>query len=1064
MMSEFIERVSHFFAENRPLSSLLLVAMVVFGLASFFLMPKQYNPEIVRPAFLISFAYEGATTAEAIDRVGYELVEKLQVVPGVDDILVTVRDGATITATVIFAVDHEATKAKVDILSQLEGHSYLATGNVSPVTIQEINPETIPVLQVALSSPTETVHETRARVLRLRDRIVTVLGVSELMVVGGETPSVIVEIDPLRLAASGVSLETVREALSSASLTVSQAGLADERYRVPVTFAGRVTSIAALGALPLMTQVYLRDVATIYEGVSTERSYTLYADKETAPMEVVMLAVAKREGASAPQVTAAVRATLDAAIMEPEFASLSYTVVSDDGAVASQEITGLTMNLLTSIAIVAVVLFLFLSLRAALVVLITVPLTFLMVLGIGFLFDETINRITLFALILSLGLLVDASIVVVDTIYTHLKEAAAHGRAVSRTRVAAGAVREVGVGLVLSMITSVIVFLPMNYITGMMGPYMEPISFFVPFALIASLIIAIVLTPFIATHLLSDKEHLPSFTRWFQRRLDHVTLRYQRLVRALVSCATLRRRVLGGALVAFLITLLFPIVGLVHFQMLPKADRDQLYVYLDAPVGTAREATRELAEQTAMVALTHPEVKSTQLFVAGAPIIDFNGMFKGAALRSQSEQATLRVNLTAAATRSESSTAIATELRALFQTALSENATYVRIMEEPPGPPVMATLVLKVSAPETVLNSTIDDLRSLLTQTAGVVDIYDSRTAPIEEVVYTLDREQASIAGVAPSELATWFSLLSAAIPVGEFTGGAAGERSPLLLSLPMTYRENPVAAEGLPLRRSDGGIVAFGGLVTTSYEPHPEVQFMEGATSLQYITAEVEGRSIVYATIDIIRALVSGGLVGYTVTEWNLFGLTLETATGDRLTLAWGGEWEMTLENFRDLGMAMLAALFLIYAVLVAQYRSFAIPGFILVTVPLGLVGILTGFVLLDVGFSIYLTATALIGFIALIGIVVNNAIIYLEYVDQALAEGTAYADALVAAGMARLRPILLTSLTTVLGSLTIASDPVWSGLAWSIVFGLSFSTVLTLVVFPTLLMHFARRELRVE
>jgi multidrug efflux pump subunit AcrB len=1061
MVSSLIEKISHFFADNRALSLLLLVSIVLFGVVSFFVMPKQYNPEIIRPAFVISFDYEGATNEEALNRTGYKLVEKLQVVPGVDDVYTRISDGANISSTVIFEVGYDKAQAKIDLMTQLQGYSYLSSGAVSPVLVQEINPETIPVLQIVFSSDKLTLSQVRDQVLSLRSEVLRVDGVSELTLAGGENHAVNIVVDPVKLETSAISLNALSSVLQSAQIRIKNSGFEDSQYAVTTSFDAQSTSVEDIGLLPLGNGVYLRDVALVYEGVSPNRSYVLYSDKNTPPTEVVILAVSKKEGESAPVVTGAVLNSIENLVNKDDFKDLTYQVVSDDGAVASKEIMGLTSNLASSIAIVTVILLLFLSTRAALVVLITVPLTFLLVIGVGFVFGESMNRITLFALILSLGLLVDSSIVVVDNIYTHLRDAHRQGRNASLAKIASGAVKEVGVGLVLSALTSVIVFLPMRYITGMMGPYMGPISFFVPMALLVSLVISIVLTPFIAMHILKGNEQENKVGAFFKNKLDALTEKYVTLLKAIAYKAQFRKKVLLFALLAFVVSLVFPLTGIVHFQMLPKADRDQFYLYVDAPQGTAREATKELTEKAAAVALKNSEVTSTQMFVAGSPVVDFNGLFKGAPQRTEFDQATVRVNLTESDNRSKSSTDIATEVRQEIKLALGESARFIRIMEEPPGPPVTATLVAKVhSSDKETEENAVKEIYNLFGQVEGVVDIYSSIDVPIEDLVYKFNREEAASVGVSPNEAAEWFSILSEPKLVSEYFASDSQERVPAYLQLPYEYTKNPSGVDKLSIGTTNGNNVPLNSLVSTSYTLRSSATYLEEALSIQQVTGEVEGRSVVYVTIELMKRIIGGELSGYKVTNWSLFDMTLRSESGTEFTLEWGGEWEMTLENFRDLGLAMVVALFLVYSVLVAQYGSFSRPGFILVTVPLGLVGIFFGFLALDTVFGIYLTATALIGFIALIGIVVNNAIIYLEYVEQAQAEGTNFTEALIAAGAVRLRPILLTSLTTVLGSLTIASDPVWSGLAWAIIFGLSLSTILTLVIFPALLLTFTTEK----
>lgn len=1058
MVNSLIERISHFFAANHALSYLLLFTISGFGLAAFFATPKQYNPEIVRPAFIISIPYEGATATEAVDRVVYELTEKLNVIPGVDEVMTMVTDGAHIMTTVMFEVGYDKAEAKADLATELNSHAALATGAVGQPVVSEINPETIPVLQVAFSAEDKTMSEVRQAVLALQPELLQVAGVSEVHVEGGTGEAVMIELDPARLVAVGIGPEAVGAAVAGAGVRIRGGALEGDTYAVSTTLDAQVRSLTELGLLPVTPSVRLRDIASIYYGIAPNRSYTLYASDTYDPTEVVILAVAKREGESAPQVTAAVRAVIDAALARESLAGISAAVVSDDGVVAEREIGGLVANLITSIIIVGVILLLFLSPRAALVVLVTVPLTFLAVLGIGWLAGETINRITLFALILSLGLLVDASIVVVDTIYDHLRRAREQCRVSNLPAVAAAAVREVGVGLVLSAVTSVVVFLPMFYITGMMGPYMGPIAFFVPLALIASLVIAIVLAPFLAVLFLRGESREFAFTRFFKQLMDALVRAYIRTLEAIVQRASVRRTLLTAVGAAFVVAVALPLTGLVHFQMLPKADRDQFYLYIDVPEGTAREATRRFTEQVITTTATDDKVTSLQAFVSGAPVTDFNGLFKGAPLRTASWQATVRVNLTPSDERDESSTEIATRVRASLQSSLGDQATYVRLMEEPPGPPVRATFVAKVSAQEAEVQQALAaELMNAIGVVPGIVDRHNSDTTAVEELVLTVDREQVRTLGVSPQAVALWYGLTGSPQPVGEYFASSSFERTPLLLTVPSEYRAGPGAALSLPVMTPSGTPVALGTLLVPVYEERPDTLELEGALPVTYVTAEVEGRSIVYVMIDVMRSLMSDGLSHFAVTDWGLFGLTLDSETGETATITWGGEWEMTLENFRDLGLAMMVALFLVYAVLVAQYQSFSVPGFILITVPLGLIGIFFGFLVLDQGFGIYLTATALIGFIALIGIVVNNAIIYLEYVDQALAEGVTYAEALVAAGAMRLRPILLTSLTTVLGTLTIAGDPVWSGLAWSIIFGLSLSTILTLIIFPAFLVTFS-------
>ena len=1053
-----VGKTAHFFALNKPLSMLVLVGVLSLGIFAFIFTPKQYNPEIVRPAFIVTLSYAGATTEEAIQRVVYELTEKVSAVPGVDEVFTEVRDGGRIGTTVIFDVGYDKTKAKVDLISQIEQHGYLARGTIGVPQIMEVNPETIPVLQIAFSSPTLSIADVRARAIELSHALTSIAEVSDASVTGGYEPFLVVQVDPLRLSGAHSTVQDLKDALTQGEARAVLSGYEDTEQVTGVVFDGRVMTPEEIGSLFIAPHVRIRDVAVVYEGVLPSRSYTLYDTKESDPIDIVMLAVSKVEGSSAPIVTNAVLDTLTTLLAQDAYEELTYKVVSDDGATATNEIRGLAINLMQSIGIVAVVLFLFLSLRSASIVLIAIPATLLIVFGLGFLFDQTINRITLFALILSLGLLVDSAIVVVENIHVHFKRASADVVKATREIIVAGSVNEIGVGLFLSTVTSVVVFLPVGYITGMMGPYMGPIAFFVPVALTVSMFVAVIIIPFVASHLLSGDEQPTRLTVYVDTFTQRFTEGYKRLIQRIVATRSLQKSVLLGVSGLFFVSLIFPLVGLEHFQMLPRADRNQFYVYIDTPVNTALIATSEVAQTISSSITDDVDVVSVQQFIGTPPIVDFNGMFKGAQYRNGKHQATFRVNLVNAGDRDRSSTDIATDIRKNISALYPEYIPFVRLIEEPPGPPVRATLVAKVSSSVTEdAEEFASKLFQLIARAHGVVDTYSSSEEHVGDVVYTFDYEKAHQLGVAESDVLALLQLYSGGISVGEYMNEKSVEFVPITISLARNQMDASSDIHELSVRTRSGELVPVTSVLTTTYASRVPTAYLERGERITYITGEVEERPIIYVIIDVMTQLVSGKLEGYSVLDFNLFSLSLMGERGETITLTWGGEWEMTLENFRDLGLAMGVALALVYAVLVAQYRSFKKPLFIMVTVPLGLIGILAGFLLLDQVFGIYLTATALIGFIALVGIVVNNAIIFSEYVDQEVEDGTAYEDALVEAGGARFRPIMLTSLTTILGSLTIVSDPVWSGLAWAIVFGLSLSTSLTLIVYPTLLAYFS-------
>lgn len=482
------------------------------------------------------------------------------------------------------------------------------------------------------------------------------------------------------------------------------------------------------------------------------------------------------------------------------------------------------------------------------------------------------------------------------------------------------------------------------------------------------------------------------------------------------------------------------------------------------PEGTDILRTRRFSERVQGVIHEHPETLSTQLFITEPPVIDFNGLFKGSNMRGESHVATIKVNITDADMRAHSSSQIVSDTRQnVLRTIDVPETVSIRFVEDPPGPPVQATFVARIQGPDPYVREYITkNITQALNETPGVVDIDTSIEHAQPRLVVDIDTQKARSYGVFPQHIADTLKVVFGPIHISQYHLTDAHEFAPIEVGVARGDRNTTADLDRIDVRTETGQLIPLSSIATYEYNRSIPAIHTEDLKPTTYVTAETDNRSIVYIVIEVMSTLF-----GYQdekegrFVDWRLFGMTYETSSGESYNIEWGGEWEMTLENFRDLGLAMIVAFALVFGILVAQYRSFLIPVFIMTTVPFGLVGILPGFAVLDATAGVYLTATALIGFIALIGIVVNNAILYLEYFTELKERGGRYEDdreALIEAGKVRMRPIILTSLTTVLASLTIASDPVWSGLAWSIVFGLSLSAIMTLFIFPILYVRFKK------
>ena len=1045
-----ISNIVNSFTFNRPLSLIILIGVVVFGVMSYILTPKQYNPEIVRPAFLVSVSYPGANSEEVEEFATKELVEKLNDLEGVDEITSYSYDGGKSVAMVVFDVGEDIEKSKVKLYTKLMQSSSFAKGSMQQPIIEAINPDDVPLITVVFYSDELMQNEVRTKVVDVMNSLKDIPDVANLSVHGGNKRALIIKIDLSAMRERGVSVQDVYNSIKRTNIKGIAGNLNDRFQTIELEVNGVISSADDARSVVVYPGVQLQDIATVEDAWQEQNSFVLFQKGKSYVKDSVYLSVAKRKGSNAPSVSKMVREELKNIMKKREYSGIKYEIVRDDGVVAKEAINGLGSNLLTSIIIVGLVLVLFLSYRPAFVVMSAIPITLLLVFFVAYLYGETINRVTLFSLILSLGLLVDSATVVVENIYRHVRANDDSKKAVVK------AVEQVGMGLLLSTITSVVVFLPVSYITGMMGSYMGPLAFFVPLALIMSLVVAFVIIPFLSYSVLHNKISKQKTNNAIGGFFDRMSEKYAKVLYKILYSPALQKKVIFGVIAAFVVALFLPLAGLVHFQMLPKADKNQYYIYLDMPEGTDVIETRKITEKIANIASADNNVESVQMFIGEPPVIDFNGLFKGVAFRNGRNQSTIKVNLVDSKIRESKSFEILSRARKNINNAgVLPVAASLKVVGDPPGPPVLSAFVAKITGPD---NKTRERLARVIEEKIatikGSVDVDTSIDEPAPKFVINIDKNLALEYGVDTANIEKTISLLFGPVNISQYHYPGLNEYAPIQLALPSNKRATPDSLDEVDVKAIDGSLVPLSSVVSYKWSRRVPSIVSEDSNRVVYVTADTDNRSIVYVMLNMIKTLAGYSDDNGSVTKTNLFYSVYTTKSGDRYKINWGGEWEMTLENFRDLGLAMIVALFLVYAILVAQYKSFRIPSLIMTTIPLGLVGILFGFFVLDQLFGIYLTATALIGFIALVGIVVNNAILYLEYFQELKKENPDMDErqALIESGKVRLRPIVLTSMTTILGSITIASDPVWSGLAWSIVFGLSLSTVLTLVIFPIL------------
>lgn len=1075
MNLNFAGKIAKFSVENSALSILILIGIIAGGAFTYMITPKQYNPTVIMPVFRVQVEYQGATAAEVEQYITLELEERLADIPGVDGIYSRSIDGGVSIVTVEFEIGEDLEMAKTRVQSKIAASlNEMQPGMQNPL-IQPVSPDDVPIVTVGFTSPTLSQNEVRNQIIPIMDELREIAGVANLEVHGGERRALRIILDPTRMQDRRISPQEIEQAIAANNIHYTVGTIRNDETLQEVKVDGAL-SAESLRELYLKPDVKLQDIATVVDGYTEKTSYVRVSHREQGTEPVVFLSIAKRKGESTVDIADAILTELAYIVQHPEYNGLEYQVYRNDGEVASEAVSGLGISLLQSIVIVSLVLFLFLGLRSAILVAFAIPLSLALVFVVGYFSGQTINRITLFALILSLGLLVDSATVVIDNISRYVKKSQPLAMSIPL------AVNEVGMGLLLSTITSVIVFLPTSQISGLMGAYMGPLSFFVPMALLMSLVVAYTMTPFLASVAFRSSQReaeaeakparpnpmgkifhwLTAPFRVIASSFDLLTKLYQSNLRWLLQAKWRQYLFLGVTFSLLLVVLTFPIFELVHFRMLPGADKHQYYLYIDGPEGTDLGKIRQVSDMAVALLMQDSYTQSVQEFLGIAPVIDFNGLYKGAEQRTGRHLITLRVNITPPQQRTMQSGAIVSRMREHFAQnpilrVYQESGFTLQFIEDPPGPPVQATLVAKIKGPDPAIRSAVvQDMMAKMGATERVVDIQSSIETPYPRTTFEIDYSKANRTGIATTQVIDALQVATNGRNIGQYHLPEHNEFSYITLEYPPEARNQLQDLERIYIKSQLGHNIPLSELVIPINGHQTAALIRDERESTTYVTAEMDNRSVVYAVIDLMFDLIGNDYQfpnEGTLETWNLFGLHYLDSEQNSYTIAWGGEWEMTLENFRDLGMAMIVAFILIYAVLIAQFRSFLAPALIMTTIPLGFIGILPGFALLDAQWGTFLTATSLIGFIALMGIVVNNAILYLEYYSQSLSEDRPVHEALLAAGEARLRPILLTSATTVLGSLTIANDPVWSGLAWAIVFGLSLSALFTLGVFPILL-----------
>jgi multidrug efflux pump subunit AcrB len=1058
------------------LSPMLLIAALIAGVVALQLTPREEDPQIVVPVMDVMIDYPGASAEEVEKLAATPLETMLKQIKGVEHVFSASQPGQAVV-TVGYYVGENPEDSLVKTWSKVMSHQDLLPPGVRDWNIRPVDIDDVPMLMLTLSSATGKTDAMGLR--RIADELLASLrGVNDIAkteVIGGARRQVSIYPDTAKMTGYDVTLLDIIKSLESANIHL-QAGHITNGNRETILEAGTyfesadelaATMVKAANGHP----VYLRDIGRVTDGEEDREHYSRIGfgpavarmrtvgqaegpqAKPGDEREMVTIALAKRKGSNAVQVSHDILARVEAQreLLIP--ADVEITVSRDYGATADHKVNELVKHLGLAIAIILVLLALTLGPKESLIVCIAVPVTFAITLLCDLVFGYTINRVTLFALILSLGLLVDDPIVDVENIFRHfkLKREAPLDALLS-------AVDEVRPPTIVATLAVMLAFIPMFFITGMIGPYLAPLAFNIPVAMLVSLIVAFTITPW-ASYLLLRSEYGKDEAA-FELKASAGYRFYRRLLAPLIASPQRSRWFLIAVGVAFLLSSLLAVTRAVPLKLLPFDNKNELQIVVDMPAGSTLEKTDAVMRALGQYLATVNEVTDYESYAGLASPIDFNGMIRHYYLRSGNRQGDIRISLLPKDERVQQSHQIAMRIRADIERIGRQYGAKLKIVELPPGPPVLSTLVAEVYGPADAtydqLIQASDQIKQRFGKISSVVDVDDLSLAPDRTALFRIDKQKAALLGVSPAAIA---ETLGAALSGGDAgTLHVSGERLPLeiRLRLPRAERSSLPELLNTKVRSSEGALIALNELGTVIDEPGEPAIHHKDLDRVAYVIGDSVGRSPVEAIIDLYAEFDDRPL-----------------PEGYRAELSGEGEWKITVAIFRDLGISFGASLIMIYVLLVVQTGSLSLPAIMMIAIPLTIIGIMPGFWLLNVLFaetiagftdSIYFTATAMIGMIALAGIVVRNGIILIDFIERtrARSDNPSLEEALIEAGATRMRPIFLTAGAAMFGSVVIILDPIFSGLAWSFIFGIFASTGFSLIVIPVVYYLIYRDKLR--
>ncbi|MDR7694663.1 efflux RND transporter permease subunit [Riemerella anatipestifer] len=1050
MEKGFAGRIAEFFI-NSKLTILLMIALMIIGVYSSTLIPREEEPQIIVPMADVMVGYPGANPTEVENRVVKPLEKIISNIKGVEHVHSMAMNGKAMLI-VQFYVGEDTERSYVKLYDELMKHKMMFPKGVYEPIVKTRSIDDVPMLGLTLWSENYNDYQLRQITEELASEIKKVKDVSLTNVIGGRARQLKVILDKAKMAESSVDALSVMQMIQASNGSSQTGSFVNNNQEYLLTTGQFLTSKEDVENLVVGTSqnmpVYLKQIAKVEDGASSPANYvsmgfgqhTEKGQKNPSEYPAITLSVSKVKGADAMKISEQILEKVEHLKKNLIPADVHVEVTRNYGETASHKVSELLMHLGVAILAVTILVMLAMGLRGGLVVFLSVPLTFALTLFSYYVLGYTLNRITLFALVFVVGIVVDDSIIIAENMHRHF-----HMRKLPFKEAAIYAINEVGNPTILATFTVIAAILPMAFVSGMMGPYMSPMPIGASIAMLLSLFVALTITPYLGYHLLKvkdDEEHKEE--QGLETSLIYKW--YKKIEQPLLDSSKKRWTILGITAVLLLISVLAFFTKWVAVKMLPFDNKNEIQVVIDMPEGTPLEKTAAVTKDVAQYLRTVPEVVNYQNYIGASSPITFNGLVRHYDMRGQSNTADIQVNLLDKSARSKQSHDVAKTIRPEIQKIAKKYGANIKIVEVPPGPPVLSTIVAEVYGPNYEEQVKVaDQVQQILKQTDDVVDVDWMVEAPQTEFKIIPDNEKSMLNGIAPQQLVGNLTYLMGEYPISTLYDEKSNQPVNMVMKLDDAEKATLQDITALKVKGQMGNMLLISDIAKVEKHTLEKSIYRKDQKRVVYVLADMAGvlESPAYAILGMEEKLKKMNLPeGYSINELYM----AQPSDESDFTVKWDGEWQITLEVFRDLGAAFLVVVIIIYMLIVGWFQNFKTPIVMMIAIPLSLVGIVLGHWLLGAFF----TATSFIGMIALAGVMVRNSVLLIDFIEIRLNEGVPMKQAIIEAGAVRTTPILLTTGAVVIGAVIILFDPIFQGLAISLVFGAIVSTVLTLLVVP--------------